>query len=324
MFSEYESRYHYPLIGALVCLIAELLLLDRRNRRLDWSRLIRREKRVVLILLLLIAGMSGMAQTPSETNGKSQKTSVLSKQLKASHKEVRQGNHAYKKGNFEEAETKYRKALDRDNSYYKSQYNLGNALYKQKRYDEAIPHYEQALQQPSLEKKTQSKVLHNLGNSHLLSGMKDRQNGMQHFQQAVQSYQKALTLDPKNEETRYNLSYAKKLLQQAQQNQNQQNQDQQNQDQQNQDQQNQDQQNQDQQNQDQQNKDQQNKDQQNKDQQKQDQQNQQQRDQQKKQQQKKEQAEQMLKAVENNEKKTMKDQYKKLEVGRPGRIEKDW
>lgn len=329
MFSEYESRYYYPLIAALLCLITELLLLERRNRRLDWSRLIRREKKAPLILLLIFAGMTCMAQTHVAPKTTTPIKSKISQQMKPSHKDVRQGNRNYKKGHFEEAETCYRKAVDHDSTYYKSQYNLGNALYKQKRYDEAIPHYQQALQQPALSKKMQSNTLHNLGNSHLQAGIQDRQNGMQHFQQAVQHYQKALTLDPKSEDTRYNLSYAKKLLQQAQQNQQnqQQNGGDQNQDQQNQSQQNQDQQNKDQQNQNQQNKDKQNQQQQNQDQQNQDQQNQQQRDQQKqqqKQQQKKEQAEQMLKAVENNEKKTMKNQYKKLEVGQPGRIEKDW
>ena len=103
---------------------------------------------------------------------------------------------------------------------------------------------------------------------------------------AVDNYKKSLRNNPTDEDARYNLSYAMKLLQQSQ-NQDQQNKDQQNKDQQNKDQQNKDQQNKDQQNKDQQNKDQQNKrKQQNKDQQNKDQQN---KDQQKKEQQNKEQ-----------------------------------
>lgn len=33
VFSSYESRFQYPLAGALICLIAELLLYERRNRK---------------------------------------------------------------------------------------------------------------------------------------------------------------------------------------------------------------------------------------------------------------------------------------------------
>lgn len=35
VFSAYESRYQYPLVAALVCLIAEILIYERRNRK--WS-----------------------------------------------------------------------------------------------------------------------------------------------------------------------------------------------------------------------------------------------------------------------------------------------
>ena len=47
-------------------------------------------------------------------------------------KNVRQGNRQYSKEKYDEAETRYRKALSYDSTYYKSQYNLGNAMYRQK------------------------------------------------------------------------------------------------------------------------------------------------------------------------------------------------
>lgn len=249
-----------------------------------------------------------------------------------SRSNIRNGNREYRKERYENAETKYRKAIETDSTYYRGQYNLGNTLYKQKHYEEAVSHYQKAIENPKMDQKQRRDCYHNLGNSYLQAGLKDRQNGMQHFQQAVNSYQEAMKLDPKNEDTRYNLSYAKKLLAQAQQqqqnqqNQNgggQQNQDQQNKDQQGQGQQNQDQ-NKDQQNKGQQNKDQQNQNQQNKNQQNQNQQQKQNQQQQQAQKQKKEDAERLLEAVRNNEKNTMKDQNKKVAVGQAGRIEKDW
>ena len=98
-------------------------------------------------------------------------------------KEVRQGNNLYKNENMEAAETAYRKALDKDSTYYKAQYNLGNTLYKKKDYTEAAKHFEKAAQNPNLKAKEASKIHHNLGNSYLQAGLKDRQNGMENFQQ---------------------------------------------------------------------------------------------------------------------------------------------
>ena len=31
--SAFESRYHYPLVAALICLLAELMLFERSNRK---------------------------------------------------------------------------------------------------------------------------------------------------------------------------------------------------------------------------------------------------------------------------------------------------
>lgn len=250
---------------------------------------------------------------------------ALSAQSGNVRKETRKGNREYKSQHYDRAEVNYRRALHSDSTAYRAQYNLGNTLYRQKKYDESIQHYDRALQHPGLSDKERSNILHNRGNSYLKAGLQkdNRADGMQQFQQAVNDYQEALKLAPKNDDTRYNLSYAKKMLQQAQQQQQQgggQNQDNQNKDKNKdkkgnngQDQQ------QDQQQQNQQNQQQQ---------QQQNQQNQQdrkqQKQQQKQQQQKKQDAERLLEAVKNNEKNTMKENAKKVEVAAPRNIEKDW
>ena len=241
-------------------------------------------------------------------------------------KETRQGNREYKAQRYDRAEVNYRRALHHDSTAYRAQYNLGNTLYRQKKYDEAVQHYNRAMQQPDLDAKQRSQILHNRGNSYLKAGLQkeNRAEGLQQFQQAVNDYQEALKLTPKNDDTRYNLSYAKKLLQQAQQQQQQQGGGQNQNDKKDNKDKNKDQgdkgQNQ-QQNQDQQNQQQQNQ-QQNQEQKQ--QQQKQQKKQQKQQQQKKQDAERLLEAVKNNEKNTMKENAKKLESGTPRNIEKDW
>lgn len=43
LFNEFESRYQYPLVMALFCLLAELLVMERRNSRFQISRVIKRD-----------------------------------------------------------------------------------------------------------------------------------------------------------------------------------------------------------------------------------------------------------------------------------------
>ena len=244
---------------------------------------------------------------------------------------TRKGNKAYNDTKYADAEILYRKALVSDSTFYKAQYNMGDALYKQKQYDGAIKYYNKAIENPATDSQTKSNAHYNVGNSYLQSGLEDRNNpqSMEKFKNAISSYSEALKINPNNEDAKYNLSYARKMLKQMQQQQQQQNQQQQqqNQDQQQQNQDQQQQQNQDNKNQD---KDKQNKEQEN--QQQQHQQNEQNNDKQKenkpqnadkKTEQKKKDAERILEAVKNNEKKTLDKQKQKNGVRIKGR-EKDW
>jgi Ca-activated chloride channel family protein len=43
LFSEYESRYQYPLAAALLCLIAELLIFERRNKKFNLDNIMSRK-----------------------------------------------------------------------------------------------------------------------------------------------------------------------------------------------------------------------------------------------------------------------------------------
>ena len=231
---------------------------------------------------------------------------------------TRKGNKVYDKKQYSDAEILYRKALASDSTFYKAQYNLGDALYKDKRYDEAVNYYNKVLENPTADASAKAKAYYNMGNSYLQSGLDNRTDpaAMEKFKNAISSYQNSLKINPKDNDAKYNLSYAKKMLQQMQQ----QNQQQQNQNQQQQDKNNQDNKDKNQQ----QNQDNQQQNQDNEQQQQQNQDNQQQQRQQgtdKKQEQKKKDAERILDAVKNNEKKTLDKQKVKV---RGGKIEKDW
>lgn len=84
----------------------------------------------------------------------------------------------------------------------KAEYNLGNTIYKNKKYSEAITNYKNAseLAKTDVEK---HKAFHNLGNAY----MQDK-----NYKSAVESYKSALKANSKDEQTRYNLALAKKML----------------------------------------------------------------------------------------------------------------
>jgi len=206
---------------------------------------------------------------------------------------------------FSNAETEYRKALNKKPTDPKWNYNLANSIYKQQRFDEAAGKFEELgekLETPE----EKARAYHNLGNSQLMQ---------QQLDESIESYKKALRKNPSDLETKYNLAYAQMLKQQQQQQQ-QQNQNQnQNQDQ-----------NQDQnkdQNQDKQNKDQQQNQNQNQNQQNKDEQQQQQQPQQNKI--SKQDAEQLLQALQNDER-DIQDKVKKQKAAKAKRTrtEKEW
>jgi len=201
-------------------------------------------------------------------------------------KYIRQGNHNYEAGRYKDAEIDYRKAISHDSASVKGNYNLGNALYKQNNYNESAGAY-QKLSQSEIQKPDKAKVLHNLGNS-LFENKK--------YEESINAYKQSLRLNPKDDDTRYNLAYALSKLKQQQQQKNQQNKDQKKNDKQQQKQQEQ--------------------------QKQEDQQKQQQQSQNKKM--SKQAADRMLEALKNNEKKTL-DKLKK-EKARAARVqvEKDW
>ena len=68
---------------------------------------------------------------------------ITSYAQKESH-DVRHGNGNYKKDNFVEAETDYRRGLDKNNDSFEAHFNLGDALFKQEKYPEAEEEYSKA------------------------------------------------------------------------------------------------------------------------------------------------------------------------------------
>jgi Ca-activated chloride channel homolog len=214
---------------------------------------------------------------------------------------INEGVDLYKEQNFADAEVNFKKGTEKSPDSFEAKFNLGDAYYKQERYDEAIQTFQSAFVN-SRSDEEKAKIFHNIGNSLLKS---------QKIKESIGAYKEALKLNPNDQETKYNLSYALEMLKNPDQDQQQNQQNDQNKDENKDQQQNQDQENQDQQSQDQQNQDQQQQEQQ-----------QQQSQEQKEQELTKQEAEKILNALKENEKDLQK-QLRKIK-GQKVKTEKDW
>ena len=206
--------------------------------------------------------------------------------------------------NFEQAEKNFRVAIDDSLSDLRATFNLSNKYYSEGLYDEAISRQIESTKLAK-NKSEKHKAFHNLGNSLMKKEM---------CSEAVLAYKNALRNDPSDDETRYNLALAKKC-EEEQQN------DDQNKDDQNKDNESKDDQNKDDQNNDSENKDNQNKNDQNKD------DNKSEKPKENKNQQSKlspQQIKNLLKAMENAEKKVQAKVNDKKQKGTKVVSEKDW
>ena len=268
IYSDYDEQFQAFGVLALLLLIIEICILESKNPLMKRVSLFGARKKTAATMLLLLIAMSLSAQTDRQY--------------------VRQGNKQFRAGDFPNAEVSYRKSLEKNDRNPQALYNLGNSLMAQNKDSAAVVEFEKAAKVESNELR-KSMAYHNMGvicQRH------------QMYAEAIEAYKQSLRLNPRDDETRYNLELCKR--QQKQQQQNQQNQ---------------------------QNKNDKDK----QDQQKQEQQKQQQQDQQKKDQQKqqepkmsKENAEQLLNAAMQQEKQTQERMKKAQQQPQRRNIQKNW
>ncbi len=120
----------------------------------------------------------------------------------ADRHDVREGNRKFRRDKFKEAEIDYRKAVLKDSTSMKAQYNLASALYRQEDYEGA----KKALDAVASED-APSQYHYNAGNVALQR--KD-------YASAVKSFREALLLSPDDMDAKENYVYAKKMLENQQ------------------------------------------------------------------------------------------------------------
>jgi tetratricopeptide (TPR) repeat protein len=147
-------------------------------------------------------------------------------QAQVDKRDVRHGNKDFKKENYREADIDYRKALVKDSTSVAANYNLANTLYRQGDMEQAKKMLD-AVKESAPASESAADYYFNLG---------DVAIAQQDWQGAVDALEQSLLRNPGDMHAKENYIYAKKKLedqqnQQQNQDQNQQNQDQNQQDQ---------------------------------------------------------------------------------------------
>ncbi len=185
----YKSYFQYFLIAALLFLVIEVFISERKRARKNLSKL-----KPAVALLFIFTSTACFAQK--------QKDQAI----------IKKGNEAYKKNDFIKASDAYNQVLSKNPSNPVAQFNLGNAMYRADKKEEAIKAYENAVKDliAPAEK----------GNAYYNKGVV-LQNDKK-LQECIEAYKRALIIDPENDDARQNLQKALQQQKQEQQKQQQQ------------------------------------------------------------------------------------------------------
>ena len=181
----YKSYFQWLVGLALVLLVIELILSERRKPSVSSFSATVRKVAFLLIACCLLPGVSF-----------SQNENSL----------IKKGNESYSKKEYDKAITDYKKVTEKNPANATAQFNLGNALYKNKKADEAIAAYENVLSN-SNSKDDRSRTFYNKG----VVLQNDKK-----LPECIEAYKNALKLNPDDEDARQNLQKALQQLKQQQ------------------------------------------------------------------------------------------------------------
>ena len=178
----YRSFFQYFLLAAFLFLIIEMFISE--NKRKNYLKL-----KPAFTLLLIFPGFFASAQTQNE------------------NLTIKQGNEAYKKGEFAKASDTYGQVVKVNPENATAQFNHGNALYKTDKKEEAINAYDKSISRLNSPAE-KSNAYYNKG----VVLQNDKK-----LPECIEAYKNALKLAPDNEDARQNLQKALQQQKQEQQ-----------------------------------------------------------------------------------------------------------
>ena len=192
------ERYHWPLLAGIILLIAEMFFPERKEKSHEGSK--RRPSpaggggaasTVVAVIFALILLPTLVSASPASAM------------------------RDYQAGKFAAAQKEYERLAAADKKGdLRFIFNAGDAAYRATNYDDALKDFVAAVS--SQDVKLQQKAYFNIGNvlfrqgeAELNSEKLDLDAAQERWEQAVKSFQNAVTLDAKDADAAHNLEFAK-------------------------------------------------------------------------------------------------------------------
>ncbi len=119
---------------------------------------------------------------------------------------VREGNKLYEQKRYREAANAYQQALSKNPTYTPGMFNLGNSMYQQKQF-EAARKVMSTTAKAEKDRNNKGAANYNIGNTYMQE---------QKWQEAIDAYKQALRNNPQDADAKYNLSYALAMLKKQQ------------------------------------------------------------------------------------------------------------
>ncbi len=193
------ERYQWPLGASLLFLTASFLMRERKRLRAPATIPATAKKTLAFASLLLVSTNMSMGDAP--------------------------GLEAYRQQKFSDAYTEFEKTMQanpQSRATDRIQFDAGAAAYKMKDYAKALNSFSQALLTPDTD--LQSKSHYNLGNTLYQRGdaQKKDDDKLKDWTNAVQHYEESLKITPDNRQTKENLEFVKRKIDELKEKQNQQ------------------------------------------------------------------------------------------------------
>ena len=196
------DRFEWPLILAIIFLIIEFAISDRKPQRKNVPviktadrRLLKHRKKlqvasVSVLMLAFLVGSNNAYASPQSAE------------------------EAYNKKDYTMATEEYRAAVKEDPENAQLQFNHGAAAYKDKKYDEAMRAFQAVLNDKEIS--LQNQAYYNTGNTLYRKGQGTEKSNpketIKRWEESIQAYEGALKLDQDDKDARFNQEFVKKKL----------------------------------------------------------------------------------------------------------------
>lgn len=188
------ERYQWPLSAAILFLVASFLMRERKRVRAIRPQTVAPKKALAMAASLLLLANLSFGAAP--------------------------GLEAYRQEQFDKAYEQFQKTLKdhpQTDAADKLEFDSGAAAYKMKDFGKALNSFSQALLSPDVD--LQGKSHYNLGNTLYQRGetQKKDEEKLKDWTNALQHYEQALKLTPKNGAAQENLEFVKRKIEELKQ-----------------------------------------------------------------------------------------------------------